>query len=109
MISDSVPVELIRPIRSVPASVNQTRPSEPRVMPPGLLPGRRAKNATASVAGSMRPIRSVPAVVNHTRPSGPAVIEFGFDVGGSSIRVVLPSAFTRPTLLAMIRPGFSGS
>src|SRR5262245_22419561 len=65
----------IRPIAlGVPASVNQTLPSGPKLTWPGRLPGLRPalNSAITCVVGSITPIALVvPRSANHTFPSDP--------------------------------------
>ena len=75
--SVTTPVVVMRPIRSIPRSVNQRLPSGPAAMPKGFAPAViPALNSVTAPAGVIRPIGPAPSV-NQRLPSGPAVMEKG--------------------------------
>ena len=77
-----VPAGVMRPILFPAASVNQSAPSGPLVMPigphpTGLLQVVGSENSWMWPEGVMRPILFPPNSVNQRLPSGPVVIPLG--------------------------------
>src|SRR5205807_2229369 len=90
------PEVVIRPIRNTSASVNQSAPSGPAVIPCGLL-FAGSTNSLTTPAVVILPMRSPLISVNHSAPSGPAVISTGPDPA-----VRPPNSVTTPA--GVIRP-----
>ena len=67
---------VIRPIESLPWSVNHRAPSGPAVIAPGLADAGSGVVGDGSGGGDP-PDRAVGRLVNHRAPSGPAAIAFG--------------------------------
>ena len=85
---------MIRPILLAADSVNQSAPSGPAAMPPGLLPKVGIANSVITPAGVIRPIRFPPGSVNQRLPSAPVVIPWAALTELNS--VVLPAVVVRP-------------
>src|SRR5260370_10669469 len=86
-----------RPIKCPPASVNQSAPSAPKVIPSGFPCERGIVWSTISPARVMRPSELEPQLVNQRSPSGPDTMPDGqLPTFASANYVMTPLGVIRP-------------
>src|SRR5919107_2532812 len=91
------PSGVMRAIRLVLRSANQSAPSRPATIGPGRLSGVGSVNSVMTPAVVIRPTLFVPDSVNHSAPSGPGVMSDAKASGvGIGYSVTLPETSRRP-------------
>ncbi len=97
----TVPDVVIRPIPPADCSVNHRAPSDPAVMPMGMIELYPSEYSVTTPEVVIRAIALPFVSVNQTAPSGPAVMPLGKPPrpGGRGYSVKTPAVLIRPTRL----------